>query len=427
MFFSEGRRDGTIPSYIAEVDAEGPEIHEKMIENKDITEFDQDAYVQRIVESIKAEKNKRERIYLVSGRQNGDEYEIEEMEEQPFLLILEKFFDRIPHEKMSAEMTNEDYLAYERKINDLRAKLLQKIIDKIGSDEELSSINWKNIFTKLRDIRGQRLFFVQSAEGEFKVLRNDRFDSPGLRPEDAKVHKEALRRFINIPKNKYILSYDAYSPEDQKGLIKKADLETLDTFLYDEESEESLVTLVEMVRDAMKGALHLSENGLVLQDISFTNVALAKDEEGNKIGGVLPDLEGLYLENTERKDRIVNSYDSNINKISNYRIPDFLPPETVDLETGALVSKPTVVKSSEMVFQFGECLYKIFTSDFFYAKFSKSEKNKLNKLVTKFNELSKEMKSFEPGAENPTKKRISLDKALKKLEQLISDLKKIVS
>ena len=159
------------------------------------------------------------------------------------------------------------------------------------------------------------------------------------------LHQAAVKKLLRILPHKNFIPLHGYNPETHETLSPHyEDLHNL--FLP--EGEKSAVSpreTLSILRDCLNGALFLEDHGLVLQDIKLENLGYVTQDsrgrliQGGKKVGVLFDLEGIYPIGADLHDR--------------YFTWLYVPPE--------LHIKPIPsVQSSEMVYQFGVCLFEIF-------------------------------------------------------------------
>lgn len=446
--FERGNFEGGIPSHIIEVTTEhGEAVHEKIksqVVAKEFSSSEQkrliDTYVDKLIEKIKQATQKKEKIKLIKEMvQVGDVFHIKEIEDQPTITLIDEI---LSPQYLSATETfsYEDIDAYRAKVEEVRKKVVEQLKYKITHDLELSHLDLHNINEVNYSLADEgRIAQVTSLEGKEAVVRNDAFETIAKNTHDIEVHKEALKKFITLPQNDYVLSYLYYSPEDEKGMVKKLELHTLSGLLFYDRS--NVGDMLKVVEDCMKGATFLESHGLIMQDIYPSNLGYTEDKT-RKPQGILFDLEGLYLRSAQRTDRLVNQEGVRENTT---KIPNFLPPEThkvrqVKNPESQQVNyelEPTPVTGAEMTYQFGMCLKKVLESDSFsymvtvldQKKKSFAEKLTLKKtksvdIVQEMQSLIQAMTYYDPSAPDPIQKHISLSEAQVRVEKLIAKIQK---
>lgn len=412
MFLFEGA-ETPIHASMLDVSGKGLDFQDKMKNRRDLpTPEEIDRYVGLLIARIKNARLKKDKITLIKAALESasmqDTLDIEELEEQPTAVVYEGEKGAISTAGLSP--TN---------IERVHRMVSERLYTRLATDRDLSSLGVQNLFVKTKDKveDSPHLSEVTNLNTqEVHVLRKDRLTKVGeltWNEENSKVHQNALKKYITLPQNDYLLPYTKYSPEDQQGMVKKIDsLKTLEHLLDSYNSKP--MDLLAVVRDCMKGAKFLDNNGLVLQDISIYNLAQVEDKRGLK-KGLLFDLEGLYVKGEERQGRFANLAQEEFDDGSKGAYKYF-PPEIKDFAH-------TPVMPSEMVYQFGQCINAIRQSRAFKI-YKESGLPNSERVISEIQNLAKSMMYFDVRSTKPVEKRISLADSLDSLEKIMGEIER---
>jgi hypothetical protein len=168
----------------------------------------------------------------------------------------------------------------------------------------------KALIESLRGKIDDSLFFVVK---DLQVKSNDR--GPDIISEvmagggKTGVHKQqphfegfkdlvddAMAEFAKLPPHENIVKLLEHDPSGDESLWEKKHIKPLSKYMLNEKDsdQEKFRTGLTVVKDCMRGAVFLSEHGLVLQDIHPLNLGLEMTDKGPK--GVLFDFGGLVIE-----------------------------------------------------------------------------------------------------------------------------------
>jgi hypothetical protein len=221
MFLFEGVESHHIPTSMLDISGSGLDFQNKMKNRKDLPSPEEiDRYVGLLIARIKNERLKKDKIALIrkalESSSAQDTLDIEELEDQPTAVVYEGENENISTAGLS-------YTDVKR----VHQMVSERLYTRLATDKDLSSLGLKNLFvreeSKYED--SPHLSRISNLNtGEAHILRKDRMSEVGeltKNEENAKTHAEALKRYISLPENEYLLPYTKYSPEDQKGLVKK--------------------------------------------------------------------------------------------------------------------------------------------------------------------------------------------------------------
>lgn len=107
------------------------------------------------------------------------------------------------------------------------------------------------------------------------------------------IGQRAFSEFLKLPAHPNIVSVKNFDVQNNAVVYEVRNFIPLSIFLEKEKKDEaSFIASLKVIRDCVKGAHFLEQNGLMLQDIDPTNLGVEIGESGEP-QGVLFDLEGL--------------------------------------------------------------------------------------------------------------------------------------
>jgi len=197
---------------------------------------------------------------------------------------------------------------------------------------------------------------------------------------------DAMEVLATLPPHENIARLLEHDPSRDESLWEKRHVMTLSKYMMSEKDpeEKKFTTALSAIKDCMRGAVFLSEHGLVLQDIHPLNLGLETTDKGVK--GVLFDFGGLALEGDapDVKGRMSRK--------------GYFPP--TDEGAG--------YHPDEMTFQFGKTLETLATH---HAKIIGTEDGETG--VKDVKSLAADMMTLDPD------KRVSLEEATERLEAIL--------
>lgn len=268
-------------------------------------------------------------------------------------------------------------------IDRARNAFVEVLKEKISDDPELADVHLGDVFVLKGAVNKEnvRVGRTSDAYGRGHIIKEElSYGSEEL----SRKHEEALRRLEHLPKSEYILPLTHRDSVLGQTLAAETDLKTVSSLI-----EEGAPTAekLRVVLDCMEGAEFLREHGLVLQDISHKNLGVV--ERNGRSRGVLFDLEGLMPAGTRMSLR--------------FHTDEYLPPE---VRSGNV----PILLPSEMVYQFGVVLRKIFYS----------VRAEIDDQARKdFEQLIERMKYVDLASRQPVLGRMDLPTAIRKLEAIV--------
>lgn len=288
MLFDEGGRPREgMPAEIIEVEKVDPDLRKKVVEqgNASITDEDIDWYVEILIHKLKLLKSEKEKVFLIKKavESEGGLINIEETEEQS-----DKF--------ITTDLQNAFYASSVEMLNQQLAEVRERVIKRL--QERLKELSPKEgglqdedihfLFSNQEDVIPRpHIQHVKSVAGHEGVLRTDRLE---LNEHDSKIAHEAFLHLAQLPHHENILDIKYYTPDTRKKwktIVEKLNLKNVYNLV--EDTKSSAEDIFNVLRDCVVGATFLKDNGLVLLDISPSNLGMVTDDKGKK-RGILFDL-----------------------------------------------------------------------------------------------------------------------------------------
>lgn len=286
-------------------------LEKKMVENEVITSADIKSYADFLIQEL-------EKLKESSGQ-----------EKETFII------DALSNDRIT------DLIVDKEEFNSLTTTEVESVVKKIRKAliEELKGKIEDRLYFVIKDLKNKDIYGlshtiseVMAASGEVKIYKHQ----PPYENEQ-EYSREAFKLLMSLPSHENIVNVHEYDPESHKSILEKLNLSTLAEYLKTKEtSKENFVSSLKIVRDCLEGAEYLKASGLALQDIAPANLGIANADGSLK--GTLFDLEGLRKIGSRTKYRIIQRPHER-----------YAPPE-IDLEGG------NIIRSEEMVFQFGVCI-----------------------------------------------------------------------
>ncbi len=293
----------------------------------------------------------------------------------------------------------------DRKIYLLVENIVKDIPNKNASAGNPYNPERKNIISQVVDVDNDRekIYKEQGAWGEQKYT------------------EEAFLVFNRLAPHPNIAQVKEYDKENHKFIYEKLNFVSLDKYLErgKDSAEVKLITSLKVLRDCIKGAAYLADNGLVLEDIEPTNVGVEKT--GPEVKGILFDLEGLIKAGVVKKPRKHKE--------------GYLDWQTFDYRQ----ADKFAVSPYETVWQFGLCLG--YVQKYYSGKNDLESKGpgkeKIKKIISDLRNLAEDMVEWRSSKPVDSEKedwrkrkgaraqsRIDLKEAEERLSKIIDDIEK---
>jgi hypothetical protein len=299
------------------------------------------------------------------------------------------------------EAQNPDLAVMKAEIARIREMLMEELRKRLVHDPALHAVNYSDLriqtsapFAASEHVKRQRS--LNSASELFKKVKDPATISYGESdPETRRERKnqlDALKKLATLPKNPHILLPSLIDLAARETLVEEVALEDQsDDTRATRKIPYTLQEDLQILRDCVDGAAFLADHGLVLQDVSFTNIG-SYLKDGKRVG-VLFDLEGIYPRGEGLRNRLCHN--------------EFVPPEVDPMES-------TPVLPSEMVYQLGLAFADIMERWMLNTTLSL-------KIRENIRDLSIDMTAYDPGTPNPLEWRIDLRTALARMDELIKE------
>ncbi len=274
----------------------------------------------------------------------------------------------------------------------IQAAIQEELKKRLVNDPDLAHLQYSNLFFEVSAPFDEHPLVTQQ-----KTLNQDPYifktEKCFATPFEIGEHTRALKLLSELPDCDYILKPAFFDSKRLETLTEEVELRHGGvSFFRQTDPATSLHEDLCVLRDCLKGAQFLADNGLGLQDITPQNIG-SYIKAGRRIG-ILFDLEGIYPLGVLLKKRMR---------------PRSRPIPEIDENV------QTPFQTSEMVYQFGHCIREI-TYHWLLNDSSpsvvKEELEKLCENMTIFRTVG-----------NPIEGRVSLATALETLEGLISQLR----
>ncbi len=301
-------------------------------------------------------------------------------------------------------------------INRIREALLDELRKRVGTDFYLYVLDYERrigqagkkdrIIGELKHVQTKKKYVYKHKKGW-----SEEFD---------RNFNLALKKFTILPPHPNIRDFIAHDSERSSSILEHRNFITLEEYLNSEKlTKERVLVFLKAVKDCLKAAIFLSSNGLVLQDISLSNIGLEFDENRKFKNGLLFDLEGLLIKGASVSARIGPGKESDYI----FALLDF-----TDEYKGR-------VSPFEMVYQLGDVLHDVlqkiawqqpeiiigYTRNFIKRLFSPYD---YQQLYSDLKFLHKQMTAKLGVDVKGRHRRIDLNDALKELNKIIEKLEK---
>lgn len=349
------------------------DIEKQILENETVSHESVKAYASFIIQELERIRNtdiQDQKIFIIDSL--SDEHILSRVAHKVYDSTLEEN-ERLDEAEAKAIIQRIRKALMEELRGKIDEKLLLVIKDfKKNTDRKdatVVSLNKRGLAPK-RSIVSE---VVEIGSGK-KFIYKDQ-DPPGGNSQD---FAEALAIFKELPQHPNIADVKYYNQKSNRSVHEKRNFVTLKEYLESPDfDEQALITSLKVLRDCVSGARFLSDNNLVLQDISVYNMGVEDTGEDKK--GLLFDIEGLV-----KKGKSIHYRISNLSLVHANAMLDYSQEDV------------NCVSPYEMVYQFGLGLDKIKEAYMSSSKldaydFTDPEKYKVVVMINKIRDLYTDM------------------------------------
>ncbi|MBP6859476.1 MAG: hypothetical protein KBC69_02570 [Candidatus Magasanikbacteria bacterium] len=196
-------------------------------------------------------------------------------------------------------LSHDDILILQKTVDRVKKALIEELKGKIDSTIYLFIIDLVRPKTDSPRDKNNISIIFDINNGSEKILKDQQNLNEEYREEIALAHKD----FLKLPSHPNVVRMVKYDEQNHVAIYEKRSFVSLSDFLENQSlGKKKFLPALSVLRDCINAALYLDSHGLVLQDIHPSNLGV--EQHGQKLQGVLFDLEGLVRKGVEVYMRI---------------------------------------------------------------------------------------------------------------------------